>query len=98
MSEAEFGVVRSVAAYISKNFDELDFATLKNVGREQLSALTALLSGAVPSEPGKIVLRVDEANFETLRDIMDFADGFLNEEFENDRDTIIQIADALQPR
>ncbi|MDF0665681.1 MAG: hypothetical protein P0119_06345 [Nitrospira sp.] len=94
MSEAEFQIIQKVTDRIALDFDRLDFWTLESIEKIQLTTLSAAFSSAVRND-GHIVLDISDANYKVLRDVMDFADGFMNEEFEQERDAIIQIADIL---
>lgn len=94
MSGAEFKVIQKVTARITQDFDRLDFWTLKSIEKSQLATLSAALAGAVHNS-GHVVFEINDANYEVLRDVMDFADGHMDEEFEQDREAIIYLAEVL---
>ncbi|MDF0665682.1 MAG: hypothetical protein P0119_06350 [Nitrospira sp.] len=96
MTEDELRIIRNVASYISQEFSDLDFWTVKNTSKAKVDGLSSLLSAVAPV-PNGVTLEIDTVNFEVLFDVMDFADGFLNEEFESDHGSIIEITNVLLP-
>ncbi|MDF0665679.1 MAG: hypothetical protein P0119_06335 [Nitrospira sp.] len=94
MSEAEFQIIQKVTGRIAQDFDDLDFWTLESVEKSQLTTLSAAFSGAAYND-GHVVLEINDENYKVLRRVINFADGFMNEEFEQDGDAIIHIADIL---
>ncbi len=102
MSTEELQLAIELTQFINNNASEDEFFTIKNASPDDLQGLLTVMRSTLEtsSDEGAVSLSLSQSQYRIFSGVFLYADRCFDEkqQFEQDYDTIVDIADSMRPK